>query len=195
MSWVRIPLGTLKGSWKASFFCTVGWEPIGFVIDEVAEPWRRIPLGTLKRPTNNSRSLFYYGYSKNRGDRVSLAQRKKSVDGQLLLPAQSRQSSPLAELRRLFWGACSRFCMRRCIVWETWWHLDKKSRDSLLRCASFYNTRTAAGEIRQPAAQKGCASYAQGLAPPSCAWPTQSFQPTFSFDPKCTSKKMTRRQQ
>ena len=31
--------------------------------------------------------------------------------------------------------------------------------------------RTAAGEYAKPAAQKGCASYAQGLAPPFCADP------------------------
>ena len=34
-----------------------------------------------------------------------------------------------------------------------------------------------------PAAQKGCASYAQELVPPFCAWLPQTFQPTFSFDP------------
>ena len=34
----------------------------------------------------------------------------------------------------------------------------------------------------RPAAQKGCASYAQGLAPPFCPFIQQTFQPTFSID-------------
>ena len=34
--------------------------------------------------------------------------------------------------------------------------------------------RTAAGEYARPAAQKGSASYAQGLAPPFCAIPFNS---------------------
>ena len=88
-------------------------------------------------------------------------------------------------------ATCLRICKCRCSVWETWWYLDKKSSDSLLRSTSLWQYRIIMGGLWRKiwdffvkVSRKSWRYYIHTPQLAKYARPDQRIQPTFSFDPK-----------